>query len=173
MDSQENWGSSTDTEVSWPSSTCSPTSGRTWKFQSPCMAPLLRELMKGAHCDCFLRFGDTALLNRISRTEGKLFIARKPWDQDSRSLFLTSSPVHESLPHAQIISCFLSFTYYKVMIIILIPLLIYYEKELLHLWVLGKKDLKHLCCYFLLPNSIHGNHSFLLLITRATSGLVT
>lgn len=84
-----------------------------------------------------------------------------------RRLFSTSIPASESLPQTQIISLCLSFTFYKVGIIIAIP-----PYFLSRLWVEiiayvspGEERLKskHHYCSLFSANSLQGNHSFLLL----------
>lgn len=144
---------------------------------SLCVASPLWQLMNGANSCCVGGLWGTALLNGINRTEGKPFIASRPGDQEEEACFLLLSSANESLLPTQIISLCLSFTFYKVRIIIPIPpyFLSILSVEIIAYVNPGEERLKskHHYYYFFLANSLHGNHSFLELMTHATPGLVT
>lgn len=125
----------------------------------------------------FIKFGATAFLSRMNKTDSLLFETRRSWDQEVKSLFSISIPGNESLSQTQIISLCLSFAFYKVEIIIPnLPYFLHILWKEIDVYVSpreGNLESKHCYFYFLLPNSLHGNHSFLFTSSQATSGLVT
>lgn len=139
-DRQENWNTPTDTEVMWWLPPIHSPKGGPENPNLLVWLLYLESLLGGDNCCHVWELWGKALLSRINRTEGKLFLARRPWDQETGSLFSTSA--NESPLQTQIISLCLSFTFYKVEIIIPIPpYFLSVLWKLLHMLALGWKGL--------------------------------
>lgn len=125
---------------------------------------------------CLRTFGYSLVEHDQQNRRQAIYIQQAP--RSGRTmLFSTSFPANESLPQTQIISLCLSFTFYKVGIMIAIPpyfVSILWVENIVHV-SLGEERLKWKHHYFsrFSANSLHGNQSFLLRRTLATSGLVT